>query len=386
MSTPLQEANSTNVTKIDVPQVAAFACIGTITVATNSFLLIVLVSKRHLRTASNTLLVSTLIVGILFALLYLIPRWAIPYTGQLPILCALLPSIGQAFFININLHVCSISLERYICIANPFLYDRIGKRRNFIILIILLWVTSTISQFIPLFTFKPIKSTCYYWADDLVAQRYFLIATFVILFFVPLTIIVVSYCRIYVIVNLHVAQFQQIVKQLNSNKEKLTKDRKAIKQIVAMISVFIISFLPFVIEFLIWQDKEFEGSEADIITLRVTQFLAFSYPAISPLLCCWFKANLRREVKRSLHLCWQRNDSTSTTTANMINYESRYRTIDFSTRPSMALLQEEAKNGKKSLPDYSEANETHSPSEKSEGNDDSSRNQDVKVINNSTIV
>ena len=385
MSTPQQEANLTNVTNIDVPQVVAFACIGTITVITNLFLLFVLVSKRHLRTASNTLLISTLIVGILFALLYLIPRWAIPYTGQLPILCALLPPIGQAFFININLHVCSISLERYICISNPFLYDRIGKRKNFIILIIFLWLISIISQVIPLFTFKPIRSVCYYWADDLVAQRYFLVATFVILFFIPLTIIVVSYCRIYVIVNFHVAQFQQIVKQLNNNQEKLTKDRKAIKQIVAMISVFVISFLPFVIEFLIWQDKEFEGTPADLITLRVTQFLAFSYPAISPLLCCWFKANLRREVKRSLKLCFRHNES-SATSVNLIHCESRYKTIDLSTRPSIILIQEEIKNANKSLPDYCQADEVITPSEKSDANDDSSRNQDIIITNYSTIV
>lgn len=386
MSTPQQEANSTNATSIDVPQVVAFACIGTITIATNLFLLIVLVSKRHLRTASNTLLVSTLIVGILFALLYLIPRWAIPYTSQLPIICALLPPIGQAFFININLHVCSISLERYICISNPFLYDRIGKRKNFIILIIFLWVISIMSQFIPLFTFKPIRPVCYYWADNLAAQRNFLVSTFVILFFIPLTVIVISYCRIYVIVNFHVAQFQQIVKQLHNTEEKLTKDRKAIKQIVAMISVFVISFLPFVIEFLIWQDKKFEGTQADIIALRVTQFFAFSYPAISPLLCCWFKANLRREVKRSLRRCLGHSETNNTTTANMIHCESRYKTIDLSTRPSIILIQEEIKNTKKALPDYSQAVEVKSPSEKSDGNDDSSRNQDINITNNSTIV
>ncbi|EDV24938.1 Beta-2 adrenergic receptor [Trichoplax sp. H2] len=272
---------------------------GALTVVTNTSLLLLILLRRKLWTFSHRIIASMAFVGILFGAIYILPRWANPDGLQTPILCDITRQIGQSLVINLNIHICVISFDRYFAVMYPFNYPRQSTTRNLILLLISIWSIATVVPMLPLVTFRPVNATyCTIWANDLVAEKAFLFAIFSILFFLPLVVILLTYTRI-------ISTSYSHRQRMNSFNQKMTRRRslsiiiydiKALRQMAILLCTFCLGFCPFVIMFIIQQEKISDPrTQVRSEALVITSFIAFSYPALNPLMYGYFSPDIRSE-------------------------------------------------------------------------------------------
>ena len=300
--------NSTNVNDSQINESAFdwyifsqvyWGIIGALTVVTNALLLLLILLRRKLWTFSHRIIASMAVVGVLFGAIYILPRWANPYGLNTPILCDITRQIGQSLVINLNVHICVISFDRYFAVMYPFHYPRRSTTRNLILLILAIWSVATIIPMLPLVTFRPVNASyCTIWANDLVAEKAFLFSMFSILFFLPLAVILITYIRI---ISTSFAHRQR----MNSFNQKMTRRRslsiiiydiKALRQMAILLVVFCLGFCPFVIMFIIQQEKISDSTtQVRSEALVITTFIAFSYPALNPLMYGYFSPDIRSE-------------------------------------------------------------------------------------------
>lgn len=271
--------------------------IAFVTVVTNSMLLYILIKKQHLRVVSKPILISIANASVLFAIFYILPRWGIPYFYLNPILCHILPALGQSFILTINFHVWIIAVDRYIFIVHPQRHRAHCTKTTIRTTLVVVWIVTLIMPFVPLMTYSPIDSeNCDYIVQDNVSNAVFYLTYFILFFFVPVIIITIAYCGILIMLHTRQKRYnQQLTMDSSASVHKHhIKNGRTLVHMLILIGVFILFWLPFVLIFLILQLRT--KTEAQLQALKVTQFIAFSYPAINPMLYSYFTLKIRKEV------------------------------------------------------------------------------------------
>ncbi|EDV27757.1 D(5)-like dopamine receptor [Trichoplax sp. H2] len=270
--------------------------IGIITGITNASLLLFIIFNRKLHSITNFILCSKLVIGFCFGIIYVIPRQAIPFISSVAILCDFIPQLGTGLMINLNLHVCLISFHRYFLIINPFRYKERATSRNVVIVLTSTWLLSIFIAAIPLFTFRPIHGIQCITLGDINAETVYLSSVFIILFLVPLVVLVATYGKILVIVlTLHKNHVYPAGDK--SANISIKTNRKALIQAAVMIGIFFCLFVPFVVGVIIFFFALRAGKVGPLVpVLTATQYPAFCYPALSPILNILFMSDIRVEV------------------------------------------------------------------------------------------
>lgn len=263
--------------------------IGVVTLLTNIFLFTMIMSCKRLRMTSNYIIASMCFVGILIALLYLFPRWTIPTFYQNPLLCQILPAIGQGLLLNLNFHVCLVSLERYIIILYPFWHRKYCCKKVLLWIIFIVWLLTISFPFIPLMTYQPIRQHgCNnYIVLDKVSNMIMYCIYFSVFFFFPVTILISTYTCIFTKIMSGQSKFSKTASPFR-------RKRKTLCHISIIVGLFILIWLPFVIAFFVLQLKTKSKEQLSILT--VTQYVSFSYPAINPLLYTYYTTSIREEM------------------------------------------------------------------------------------------
>ncbi|EDV20597.1 Trace amine-associated receptor 7g [Trichoplax sp. H2] len=305
-------SNITNQTEIPFETVQSTIVYGVITgltILTNIFMLALIVSERKLHTMSNWIMASMFCAGIIFGLLYLLPRWVLYYqwVKQDPIACTVLPLTGIGLIVNLNLHLTLVSLDRYFCVIFPFKYEMRKTRLIAMSSVAAVWLLSIFSAYLPLFTIlMPPPNTCVKFRPANPVHHAYLITIFSVLFFFPLLVLIVTYTQILFIVNSHTQRDKIISRRASTPISVIKRNIRAIKHMAIMIGIFILFWLPYVVVFLMLYSSKFvTPTTAQVI--RSLQYLAFSYPAMNPLLYGYFTASLRREIEKRVRATWLGN-------------------------------------------------------------------------------
>lgn len=301
--TKIPETSSTNLMEIDL----AWFTIANVTILTNFLMAFVILIKHLNKTINITILTSMSFVGILFAVIYLYPRLVLPGMNSIsPLLCSILPQIGHFTIINLNFHVCLISLDKYYSISSPFSYQKYATVKKAIIAISFIWIISIVMTTLPLYTFRSIHETnhCITYSPDLEAELTFQFFVYSTFYFLPLLIIVLVYGRLIMIscnLTSKASTIMVISRQDGQSYSRrilstsIAKNRKAIIQTAVIIGFFVVFQMPFVLAFLIIR-LELHPSKSDILAIQVTRFLAFSYPGINPLVYTYYTVDIRNEI------------------------------------------------------------------------------------------
>ncbi|XP_019385472.1 PREDICTED: S-formylglutathione hydrolase isoform X2 [Crocodylus porosus] len=168
-----------------------------LTIAGNILVIMAVSLEKKLQNATNYFLMSLAIADMLLGFLVMPVsmltilyeyRWPLPKT-----LCPVWIYLDVLFSTASIMHLCAISLDRYIAIRNPIHHSRFNSRTKAFTKIIAVWTISVgISMPVPVFGLqdetKVLKGPSCLLADE----NFVLIGSFVA-FFIPLTIMVVTY-------------------------------------------------------------------------------------------------------------------------------------------------------------------------------------------------
>lgn len=307
--TSLNNNLSNNATKSSIPLITraiiekliTYSIISALTITTNGLLIILIVMHRTLHNVSNTMITSMSAAAICYSLTYLLPRWALYEILQLRknvAACTLLPLIGILFILILNSHICLVSFDRYVSVTRPFGYNRRATPRLAAALIAIVWLLPMLAIFIPLVTFLKFSGhECVQLRPlDYIEHRVYLILLFTVLFFIPLVVLVFVYGRILIIVNDHTRRQQYFHSGPSSTPtHAILRNIKALRSMAIIVGVFILFWLPYVITFLsLYLSTTITRLQATVV--RICQYFAFSYPAVSPLIYISFTADLRNHV------------------------------------------------------------------------------------------
>ena len=184
-----------------VIEMVIFICIILTTAIGNSLVCISVIKFRHLRTNTNFILLSLaftdlsmVIIMVLNAATTVTRKWIFGEWG-----CQAVASIGLSLsFISI-LHLCFLSVDRYIAIQKPFRYQFIITKRRVRNILLLIWLSVAVLTNIPLadFEFRADTYGCAQGCADreLISNKpsspyiFFLVSVFVI---IPFAIIFFS--------------------------------------------------------------------------------------------------------------------------------------------------------------------------------------------------
>ncbi|XP_060922592.1 5-hydroxytryptamine (serotonin) receptor 2C, G protein-coupled-like 1 [Limanda limanda] len=169
-----------------------------LTIGGNILVILAVSLEKKLQNATNfflrSLAVADMLVGILVMPISLI-NILYDYAWPLPsALCPIWIYLDVLFSTASIMHLCAISLDRYVAIRNPIEHSRFNSRTKAMMKIAAVWTISIgVSMPIPVIGLHNEDKVFVNGSCVLNEERFMLIGSFVA-FFIPLVIMVVSYC------------------------------------------------------------------------------------------------------------------------------------------------------------------------------------------------
>ncbi|KAK3745321.1 hypothetical protein RRG08_012901 [Elysia crispata] len=127
--------------------------ISAATTASNIVVFVAVGSSHHLRTVSNLFIISLSVADILVATVVMIPATLNQVYGQWvldPAFCSFWTSCDVMLCSASVLNVCAISFDRYLAIISPLRYKSLMTFRRATVLLLMLWILSVLSSFMPI--------------------------------------------------------------------------------------------------------------------------------------------------------------------------------------------------------------------------------------------
>ncbi|XP_036453462.1 5-hydroxytryptamine (serotonin) receptor 2C, G protein-coupled-like 1 [Colossoma macropomum] len=169
-----------------------------LTIGGNILVILAVSLEKKLQNATNfflrSLAVADMLVGILVMPISLI-NILYDYAWPLPnALCPIWIYLDVLFSTASIMHLCAISLDRYVAICNPIQHSRFNSRTKAMLKIAAVWTISIgVSMPIPVIGLSNKDKVFVNGSCVLNEERFMLVGSFVA-FFIPLVIMVVTYC------------------------------------------------------------------------------------------------------------------------------------------------------------------------------------------------
>lgn len=299
---------------------------GIFTTLTNLALFIFIACTRRLRRSKHATVASSLVTGILFATIYIIPRFAFLYNNGIATFprdfrCGILSRIGQSLFLSLNLHLLTHVLELYIQVVYPFRVQEWLQKKTITIILAVIW---SITLLIPIilqmyFEIKAVSDDGFDAVECAKVSVFLLTVISIVLATLSIIILTVSsvaYGHVLKITNDAIKQTQKVLNHLSCNfnqdtkqasreKKKMNKLKLRIKstiQALIFYLFYLLSLLPFLIMVIYTQfaivlpNKIFPPVLSTVF--RYLQYIAFFFPAVQPILFLFFTAEFRNQLRR----------------------------------------------------------------------------------------
>ncbi|CAG0892436.1 unnamed protein product, partial [Darwinula stevensoni] len=290
-----------------------------------NLLVIISVSRfRKLRIITNYFVVSLAFADMLVALVamgfnasvQISGRWIFGYR-----MCDVWNSFDVYFCTVSILHLCCISVDRYLAIVKPLDYHRMMTGKKVAIMLALAWILPAFISFLPIFmgwytTSEHLQeraanvNMCVF----VVNQVYGIISSSVS-FWIPTVIMVCMYGRIFV-----EADRQERMLYRNSlfltamvtldglagqamkgrSLHKMKREHKAAKTLGIIMSAFIICWLPFFTWYVTMSLCGVEHCQCPDIVVDVLFWIGYFNSTLNPIIYAYFNVDFRQAFKRTL--------------------------------------------------------------------------------------
>lgn len=271
--------------------------LGSLSILTNSLILVFIVCDRKLRhISSNIVLSSLLVVGIIIGVLLItFYGWFFtPTTYRYPS-CTILTIISQSLLLNYNLHMILISADKYLRVAYPIRYPNILSTSKLTAAIAMLWILA-FTLVGSIYSGMVTNQICFLnrslhtiiLATVLVVITIFLPLASIIFLYIAIMCLVYSRAKAVITIMPH-------VKQANVRRNK-----KAIQQMAIIIGIFSLCWLPYTIAYMIGLRYQWTVS---LDTLYGLKALLYAHITINPMVYYCYTLSLRREGGR----VWRRS-------------------------------------------------------------------------------
>ena len=235
-----------------------FFSIDAFIIVGNILVIVAIVRTPKLKSTTNILICSLAFTDLLLGLA------VVPFSAVYSLrnqwdfgnYCNVFLSLDSAACTASILHLCMISLDRYIAITDPLRYSTKITKTVVFGMIFVTWIVSIFVSFIPVYAgwYKDSRHNDHY--DDphfceLAAHPEFALVSSSISFYIPCFIMVVAYGRIFVIARSQVSKINELERSIAKKaKYSYHKETKAFKTLGIILGVFILCWLPFFIVYI----------------------------------------------------------------------------------------------------------------------------------------
>ncbi|XP_072256524.1 alpha-1B adrenergic receptor [Pyxicephalus adspersus] len=256
----------------------AFICVA---IVGNIMVIISVVANRQLRIPTNYLIVNLAIADLLLS------TTVLPFSSTLEIVsawvfgrifCDIWAAMDVLCCTASIFSLCAISIDRYIGVRYSLQYPTIVTRKRVLLALLCVWILSIVISIGPLLGWKQQTATDEY-VCDITTEPFYAIFSSLGSFYIPLIVILVMYCRVYVVAkritknleagvmkermdsreltlrihcrNMHDGipnsknKSQQPRSSLSLKLLKFSREKKAAKTLGIVVGLFILCWLPF---------------------------------------------------------------------------------------------------------------------------------------------
>uniref|UniRef100_A0A8C5JX77 Alpha-1B adrenergic receptor n=1 Tax=Jaculus jaculus TaxID=51337 RepID=A0A8C5JX77_JACJA len=294
-----------------------FAIVG------NILVILSVACNRHLRTPTNYFIVNLAIADLLLSFTVL------PFSATLEVLgywvlgrifCDIWAAVDVLCCTASILSLCAISIDRYIGVRYSLQYPTLVTRRKAILALLSVWVLSTVISIGPLLGWKEPAPN-----DDkecgVTEEPFYALFSSLGSFYIPLAVILVMYCRVYIVAKRTTKNLEAgVMKEMSNSKEltlrihsknfhedalsstkakghnprssiavklfKFSREKKAAKTLGIVVGMFILCWLPFFIALPL--GKLGDGHRGNYTSLPIVGFLRSS-------LRSWSRSHSRKD-------------------------------------------------------------------------------------------
>nr|XP_061804075.1 alpha-1A adrenergic receptor-like [Nerophis lumbriciformis] len=280
----------------------------------NILVILSVVCHRHLRTVTHYFIVNLAVADLLLsstvlpfsAIFEILERWVF---GR--VFCNVWAAVDVLCCTASIMSLCVISVDRYIGVSYPLRYPAIMTKRRALLAVMLLWVLSVIISIGPLFGWKEPapddESVC-----KITEEPAYAIFSAVGSFYLPLAIVLVMYCRVYVVARRESQGLREGQKTEKSDSEfvilrihrgnttvsddealrrrthfalrllKFSREKKAAKTLGIVVGCFVLCWLPFFLVLPI--SSIFPAYRPPDIVFKITFWLGYFNSCINPII------------------------------------------------------------------------------------------------------
>ena len=312
-----------NPTATRIGETFAFCLLFVVSLAGNILIGIIVYKEKALRTPINILIVNMAISDLLYPIIRFPQLFVRLNTDSHWLLSG---PLGQAFcklscFLTDVSRVVSIqslvliAVDRFVAVIFPLRPSLISSKQCRLFIPVI-WIVAMAVSCPQLFTWKVVE-----YAEGLVCQRglndksswikNYTLVTIIVFIYVPLVLIAILYFSIAVRIKSQKIPGEPSV---NARKQRLKRERNALKMSVAIVFAFAVCWLPSCIIFFLFlfsSDSAMMSSCAFQYSAHIAFFLARSYCAVNPCICFIFSGNYRQGLKNLLG-CFSTNEAALT--------------------------------------------------------------------------
>ncbi|KAM7389648.1 hypothetical protein PAMP_023611 [Pampus punctatissimus] len=193
-------------------------------IAGNILVILSVVCNRHLRTPTNYFIINLAIADLLLA------TTVLPVSATLEILdywvfgrifCDIWAAVDVLCCTASIMSLCVISIDRYIGVSHPLQYPCIVTEKRALLAMLGVWVLSVVISIGPLFGWKQPPSP-----DDTVCpiteEPFYALFSSLGSFYIPLVVILVMYCRVYIVAKRTTKNLEAGVMRERMNSSEMT--------------------------------------------------------------------------------------------------------------------------------------------------------------------
>ena len=274
----------------------------------NCLVVFVVLRNKQMQTITNIFITNLALSDILMCSLavpftplsFFMKRWVF---GD--ILCHILPmTLGVSVYVS-TLTSTAIAVDRYFVIVHPF-KPRM-KTSVCLLLILAIWVIS-ISISLPLGIYAKVleqdgEPVCMEHWPHTTSRQFFTATSLILQYIVPCAIISYCYSTVWGVLSTR-TKSRMGTRSQSRNEIELKRKKKTNTMLVAMISIFVVCWLPLnAVLIILDYEKSFHSWSYHYLIFFIAHVTAMSSTLYNPFLYAWMNENFNKEFKTVLPAC-----------------------------------------------------------------------------------